>query len=160
MIDYDLVARSSALERRVANLTRERPASEIAALAAAQTRADSVAAMFGDRASPPVMGETETDYRRRLLKPIAQHSPRFKNSRFDNLDGPTLNLIETEVYADAASNFRSTADATPGKIFAIEERDRAGRLITSYRGDWSADEAFGPFLQRTVNLARINRNVG
>jgi hypothetical protein len=106
------------------------------------------------------MGESAADYRKRLLKSVAPHSLRFRNSRFDALDGPTLDLIETEVYADAASNFRSKAEATPGQVVAVEERDRYGRIITRHYGDWSADGAFGPFLQRTVNVARINRNVG
>jgi colicin import membrane protein len=158
--DWDLVARSGALERRVANLIRERPASEIAALEAAQHRADSVGAMVGDRVSSPTPGETVVDYRKRMLKHIAQHSPRFRAARFDGLEGPILGLIEDEVYHDAASSFQSRAAATPGQVFAVEERDRAGRVITKFHGDWSADGAFGPFLQQTVNLARINRNVG
>jgi hypothetical protein len=136
--DWDTVARVNALERRVGNVRRELTGADVDALAAAQHRADSVMAPFGERASPPIAGETPLDYRRRLLAKIAPRSPEFKNSRFGSLDAGTLPVIEERVYTDAANAARTAADATAGVLVPFEERDRTGRVITKYRGDIAA----------------------
>jgi hypothetical protein len=63
-------------------------------------------------------------YRQRLLKNIAPNSERFRNSRFELLDGPTLDLIEHQVYADASEAAHSRQ--APGTLVPVEYRDPAG----------------------------------
>ena len=101
------------MEKRVANVRRELPGSEVDALAAAQTRADAVMAPLGARASPPIPGETSLEYRRRMLKHLAPHSTRFKDSRFDGMDAGVIGEIERHVYADAQAAARDPFEA-PG----------------------------------------------
>jgi hypothetical protein len=133
--DWDLVARTNALEKRLANVRRELPGAEVPALAAVQSRADAVMAPLGERASPPMPGEDSLQYRKRLMRHLAPHSPRFKDTRFDSLDGPAIDAIEPHIYHDADVAARDTTK--PGVLIPIEERDRSGRLITRYVGDMS-----------------------
>lgn len=157
MTDWDLIARTNAIEKRVANVRREVPGEEAAALAQAQTRADSVMAQLGGRASPPIAGETPLEYRRRMLRDIAPYAPQFKNSRFGSLDHASVEVIEPRVYADATNAAHAAADARPGVLVPFEERDVSGRLITKFHGDIAAFLA--PF---TLNgqSGRINRFPG
>lgn len=141
------------LEGIVAGITKETPRADIDALAAIQSRADSVAAMYGDRASPPISGEAVLDYRRRMLKRFQPHSARFKNTRFDALDEATITTVEDQVYADAVNSARETQAATPGVLVPVESQDRSGRTITKYHGD------IGAFLAPFVSGATVSRIV-
>lgn len=152
----ELRLRLARVEGLLKGITNETPATERDALAAAQNRADSVAAMFGDRPPAPIPGETSLDYRRRLLKRFAPHSPRFKDSRFDGLDPSILTTVEDQVYADASNSARNVARSTPGRLIPFEERDRAGRVITRFHGDIGAFLA--PFVPQNATVGRINRN--
>jgi hypothetical protein len=138
MTDWDVVARVNAMEKRVANVRRETTLADVDAMAATQSRADSVLAHFGQRASPPIPGERHSEYRKRMLATLAPYSSEFKSSRFGNLDDATLPVIEDRVYTDAANAARTAADKTPGALVPFEERDRTGRVITKYRGDIAA----------------------
>jgi hypothetical protein len=131
----DLKARLLALEGTLKGLTAETPAAERDALATAQSRADSIAALFGDRASPPIPGENSLAYRRRLLSRFQRHSDRFKDKRFDSADSDTLSLVEDTVYADAANAAKSPGAEAIGRLIPVERTDAAGRRITSYNGD-------------------------
>ncbi len=148
-------ARIAALEAQIRQLTTEQPAEERNALALAQSRADNVAAMFGDRASQPLAGEKPIDYRKRLLGRFQKHSVRFKESRFDRLDDAMLGPIEDIVYADAVAAAKAPGVGAPGQLIPFTERDRAGRTITKYGGDiatWML-----PFMTGAT-VGRINRN--
>jgi hypothetical protein len=134
--DWRTIDRINVLERRLEQARREIPSAERAALAAAQTRADSVAARFGGSVSSPIPGEGELDYRKRLAEQFQPHSPRFSHSRLSPLDAATFGMIEAEVYADAVR--AADASVQPGTLKAIEERDRSGRLVTRYVGDVGA----------------------
>jgi hypothetical protein len=153
--DWDTVARVNAIEKRVANIRRETTLADVDAMAATQSRADSVLAHFGQRASPPIPGERHSEYRKRMLATLAPYSSEFKSSRFGSLDDATLPVIEDRVYQDAAAAARADADKTPGVLIPFEERDCTGRLITKYRGDIGAFLA--PFVLDGVS-GRINRN--
>jgi 8-oxo-dGTP pyrophosphatase MutT (NUDIX family) len=132
----DLKAKLADLEGKVDGLTREIPAEERNAIAVAQARADSVAAMFGERASAPITGETSLAYRRRLLKSMQKRSTKFKEARVDSLDSETLGMIENVVYGEAAEAARRTDSADkPGILVPYYETDEAGRRITKFHGD-------------------------
>jgi hypothetical protein len=130
----DLKARLAAMEATLKGITTETPASERDALAAAQARADSVAAMFGDRALQPIPGETPLAYRKRLLSRFQRHSDRFKETRFDALDGATLGTVEDVVYADASSAARQPGTVQTGMLIPVIEHV-GGRPITRFHGD-------------------------
>jgi len=57
--------RLAALEKQPAEIRN--PNRDPRPIEAAQARADSVAAMFGDRAPPAIPGESELDYRKSLV---------------------------------------------------------------------------------------------
>lgn len=134
----DLKARLADIEGVVKDLTRETPPEERDKLAAAQARADSIAALFGERITAPTAGETELGYRRRVLKGFLKHSEQFKDARLDSVDGATLNLIENQVYADSQAASRVRADAQPGILIPRTYTDAAGRQITKFDGDMMA----------------------
>ena len=152
----EMKERLARLERQLKGITTELPTAERDALAAAQARADSVAAMFGDRAPPAISGETSVDYRKRLLSRFQKHSPTFKDTRLTAFDSATLAAVEDRVYADALSSARAPGDATPGMLIPFEERDRAGRIITRYHGDIAA--FMEPFIPQSQQIVKLNRN--
>lgn len=150
----EMKAALAVLQRQMKTITSEVDVAERDALATAQSRADSIFAMLGDRAPPPNTGETSLEYRRRLLKKLAPRSSRFKASKFDSLGADLIVPIEDQVYADAAGSARSIGDATVGTLVPFEERDRSGRIITKYHGDIGAFLA--PFVPQQAAVGRIN----
>lgn len=130
-----LRAEVEALRSKMAEITRQTSPEDRDALAAAQSRADSVAAMFGERVDPPLAGETPLAYRKRLLERFKKHSPEFKESRFDSADAAMLGPVEKIVYADAVEAARRPAAAPAGLLFREQYHDEAGRVITKWHGD-------------------------
>jgi hypothetical protein len=149
--DLHTEARLGTLERRLAHIRREVPAAERDALAAAQTRADSVAARFGKLVGDPTPGEGQLDYRKRLAAGFQQHSPRFKASQLGHLDAASFGVVEAEVYADAVR--AADASIQPGTLKAVHEPGLGGRTITRYVGDIGAFLA--PFVTDGA-ICRIN----
>jgi hypothetical protein len=136
----------AALSNIVRSITAETPAADRDALARAQSRADSVAAMFGERAPQPFPGERPLDYRKRALSKFQRHSERFKDSRLDSLDDATLSATEEHVYHDAQVAARSPATPTAGRLIGRTERI-GGRDITTFTGDpmaWMGAFMTGP----------------
>jgi hypothetical protein len=141
MADYRLLGRINALELQLERYKREQSGAECIALSAAQARADSVAAMFGESASPPIAGESPLDYRKRLATGFQKHSPQLQDSRLlKAMDAGSFALCEERIYNDAAASAHS-APPQAGMLKAIESRDAAGRLVTKFVGD------IGCFLQ-------------
>ena len=155
VVDYRLRGQIDNLEMQLENYRREVSGSERTALEAAQTRADAVAALFGESVSGPIQGEDVLTYRKRLAMGFQKHSPQLKNSRLlKALDAGSFALCEEQIYNDAVAAAH-TAPMQPGVLKAVESRDHAGRLITRYVGD------IGAFLQPfTLDgvAGRINRN--
>jgi hypothetical protein len=131
------------LQRQVQALQSPRPESERDALAKAQHRFDSVAALFGARASEPALGESSVSYRKRLAASLQQYSPELKSARLDAADLPTLTALEDRIYHDAVAAARGP-NVPAGRLHEIKERDPSGRLITRYTGDMMA--WMGPFM--------------
>jgi hypothetical protein len=131
----DLKARLTAMEATMKGLTTERSVDESAALGAAQARADSIAAQFGDKAPAPFTGEASLSYRKRLVGRFQRHSARFKDAKLDGLDATQLGAIEDFVYQDAQVAARNPATgAGLGKLIA-HTRHEGGREVTTYTGD-------------------------
>lgn len=133
-----LVAENTEMKGRLAQLeARMKPVSaeDRDALARAQMRADSIAGLFGQRASPAIPGETPLEYRRRLAGDFKQHSAMFKDKSLANFDADMLGFAEEKIYADAASAARAPGRASGGTLIPIRSVDEAGRTITSWTGD-------------------------
>jgi hypothetical protein len=136
----DLRAAIAALQTTL----RPREPGEDEALAQAQARADSVMALFNDRAPPPNVGETPLSYRRRLLRPLLKHSRHLAaDARLDAFDSAGLGVIEDRVFADARAAADREVSRRPGLLIARTVRDASGRETTTYDGDFLA--WFDPF---------------
>ena len=131
----DLRRQVAALTATLNTLTTEVPAGERDALAKAQARADSAAAMHGEEAPRPIPGETSLAYRRRLLEKFKAHSAQFKDTRFDSADGAMLAPIEGIIYDDVVKAAKTTAQSKVGLLIPYVRHDQAGRQITEYYGD-------------------------
>lgn len=143
------------LERKLDALRTRPSLPELDEMAAARDRADLVATLFGERASAPVDGESMLDYRKRLLRPLVQHSPRLKDARIDSIgDAAVLGHVETIVYDDAKRAAISAAHDS-GRLVAIQERDDGDRKITRYYGD--IGEFMRPFMQGG-QICKINES--
>jgi hypothetical protein len=128
-----LRAQVRAMEARVAELHRPQSDAERDALAAAQSRADSVARMFGTTASAPVPGETSIAYRKRLLAPLMRHT-RFKGASLERVDASALAPIEEIAYQDAVVTAKGPEAHAPGSLIPIVTREN-GRDVTRFTGD-------------------------
>lgn len=150
----DLRRQIERLEHEIKLLKRETSAEDRDGMQDVQHRADSIAALFGERVSAPSVGETLADYRRRLLEKFKKHSPEFKNTQMAALHDNAIPLVEKQVYADAERTARTTATA-PGKLISRTERVN-GRDITTFAGDngvWMA-----PFM-RPGNVGKVSQTM-
>ncbi len=153
----DLQRQIAEVRTQLASMTAERPRNERDALASAQARADSVESMFGRRASAPLPGERPLDYRKRLVRDLQRYSPAFRDVRLDSADAGLLDVLEEQVYADAAKAGRSGEAVAPLALVPVVETDSSGRKATRYFGDpiaWMA-----PYMG-TGTIGRILRPEG
>lgn len=102
-------------------------------MAAAQSRADAVANLFGSAAPRPMDGETLLAYRRRLLTPYQNYSERFKSVRLDALSGEAFSAIEGAIYADAAVA-SNRPEVPAGVLLERKVKDSAGREHSVFFG--------------------------
>jgi hypothetical protein len=148
---------ATQLAQRIAPLTGD----EVAALDAAQRRADAVLNLWGESASAPVPGERPSAYRRRLLSAIAARTPKHQGRDFAMLPAGILDPIEERVYADAAAWGNDPASVPPGQIRAVRERDESNRLVTRWVGSeygagfWDAFTA--PGARGAINRSMADR---
>ena len=154
VVNADLAARLARAEAAITAMTTETPASERNALAEAQARADSVAGLFGKRASAPVPGERAVDYRKRQLNTFKTHSSRFANSNLSTLDEAMLGPIEDIVYADAVTAAKAPDAGGAGILIPITEKMGA-REITRFTGD---PMAWMQHFMTGAQIGRFNRN--
>jgi hypothetical protein len=131
----DLKSQLAALTASMREVTRQTSAADRDALAQAQSKFDSVAAMHGERADPPLPGESPLAYRKRNLDRFKKHSAQFKDSRFDSLDTAMLEPIEKIIVDEAVEAARKDSTSGAGLMFAEHYNDDAGRKITKWHGD-------------------------
>jgi hypothetical protein len=149
MTEIGTYARVYALEQQLRAIRD--PNRDPAEFEAVQARADSVAALHGDKAPPPILGESLLNYRKRLLAQFQGFSPQFEKTRLHSFDAPTIEALEQRIYADAqAAAYQSTQ---PGELRAVVSRDDVGRKITKFVGDVS--EFLAPFMDHGQRV-RIN----
>ena len=112
---------------------------EAAMYADAQAKCDSVLAAFGKSASRPLQGENLLAYRKRLLRGLQAYSDAFKDINLASIqDANLLNLAEKQIFADALSAAKSPTMFAADQLVEINEKDRAGRTITKFKGAMSA----------------------
>lgn len=131
----ELKAQLARLQEQMAGLTHSETAADRDEMAAAYTKADGVAAMFGDRAPLKNPGESPLAYRKRLLKQFIRHSAEFKDTKLDSADAALFGVVEGRVYADAVVAARKGVESKPGLLVPHVHTDESGRRITSYHGD-------------------------
>jgi len=133
-------ARLNAAQHKLDALATPPSAVERDALAAAQMRADAVAAHLGTTATPPIAGESSLQYRKRVLTPVAARSERFKgasSASLAGLDAATLGPVEDIVYADAIAAAKRPENYLPGELRPVTTHE-FGRDVTRFYGDISA----------------------
>lgn len=153
----DLKRQLADMQAKVDSLLKPRSHDDSNALSQAQSRADSLAQMFGDKVPAPLAGETPIAYRKRLASRFQKHSATLKTEDISRLDGQSFALVEDKIYADAQAAALSPANLPEGRVIAQTTIDAAGRHITRYVGDIKA--AFAPFMAK-AQVIRINRNAG
>lgn len=117
---------------------------EAGKFADAQAKADSVMAAFGKSATRPMQGENLMAYRKRLLRGLQAYSDDYKGIDLKAIkDEALLSLAERKVYADAAAAARAPGSVADGQLIEMQERDRAGRTISKFRG--SVESWLGAF---------------
>ena len=112
---------------------------EEAAMCDAQAKADSVLAAFGKSASRPLQGENLMSYRKRLLRGLQAYSDAYKEVNLASIkDAALLGLAEKQIFADALVAAKSPLAYAADQLIEINEKDRAGRTITKFKGAMSA----------------------
>jgi hypothetical protein len=109
-------------------------------MAGFQTRAEHVYQAVGDSAGapPPNQGESEIDYRVRLMSKYQTHAKnaKIKNAKLGDIkDASALEVFEDAIYADALDG---PSEVTAGVLIPQRIKDAAGREITRYKGDPNA----------------------
>ena len=124
------------------------------AVSDAVVKADSVFAAFGERAPVALSGENANGYRKRVLNSLKKHSKAFQATDMSAIaDSAMLDLVETSIFADAQSAARS-GDAVTGALREVTNRDRAGRLVSTFAGDIA--QTFAPFSAPARRVSMIN----
>jgi len=112
---------------------------EEAKYADAQAKCDSVLAAFGKSASRPLQGESLLAYRKRLLRGLQAYSDSYKDIKLASIkDAKLLSLAEKQIFADALNAAKSPSMFAADQLIEINEKDRAGRTITKFKGAMAA----------------------
>lgn len=116
---------------------------EEAKYADAQAKADSVFASFGKSASRPLKGESLLSYRKRLLRGLQAYSDAYKDINLASIkDAKLLSIAEKQIFADAQTAAKSPLTYAADQEIELHERDRAGRVITKFKGGFGWMDAF------------------
>jgi chemotaxis protein histidine kinase CheA len=121
-----------------------------------QSKAEKVAQAFGDSAGAPpfVNGESEADYRIRLLSKYKNFSKSYKDADLTKVgDASVFGAIEDSIYADAMSEAARPSTVQRGVMIPVRNKDAAGREITRYVGH--ADSCWDQFNPPVRYLRRI-----
>jgi hypothetical protein len=149
MMDSKADAAIKALQDQLVSLQKRIPTElrdeDRQKFVAAQMKAERVAQAFGDSQGAPrwLQGESLTQYRQRLLGKYKQHSANWKGVELSKLNADALDIVETQVYADAYQAATSPSTVEAGTLRSVTETDYTGRRITRFYGDPEA--CWGPF---------------
>lgn len=101
----------------------------------AQSRADDVFALFGERAPRPLSGENAVGYERRVAKMLKAHSPTWKGVELDTAfaDDASFGVVRDQIYKEAAVAAKSPNNVPDGELRMRERRD-GGHVIREFYG--------------------------
>jgi len=78
-------------------------------------------------------------YRKRLLRGLQGYSDSYKGINLTSIkDEALLALAEKQIFADAYASAKAPQMFAADQLVEINEKDRAGRTITKFRGSMSA----------------------
>jgi hypothetical protein len=123
-----------------------------------QSKAERVAQAFGDSAGAPTFanGESEIDYRVRLLSKYRSHSKVYRDADLSKVaiaDADVFTTIEDAIYADALHEASNPSMSNRGVLIPQKIRDSAGREITKYIGeDGACWDRFAPPIRYVVKF--------
>lgn len=121
-----------------------------------QSKAERVFQALGDSAGAPpaANGESEMDYRVRLLSGFKKHSKSYKDADLAKIgDAAVFGMIEDAIYADAVAEASNPSTIAPGILIPQRIKDAAGREITRYKGDaGSCWDVFNPPVRHVRRL--------
>lgn len=129
-----------ALNSRTRELTDE----ERNEISAAESRLDSVAFKFGEKAPRSLQGETPLAYRRRGVSQYQKYSPEWSGVKLAGLSDDAFAIAERQIL-DSAEKAAMSPAALPkdGVLREIKERDAAGRQVSRFVGaspkSWMSD---------------------
>lgn len=105
------------------------------AMTDAQTRADSVFSMFGERAPRPQLGETPAHYERRCVRELKKHSPTWKEVEIGKAfsDDASFGIVRDQVYREAAATARSPSTVPDGQLRQVTRKE-GGHEIREFHG--------------------------
>ena len=152
----ELKKRMDAYDKEIKSLkdsAKEIPEEEQSKYTDKQAKCDSVAQVFGKQAPRPLRGETVTGYRKRLLSPYKQHSPKWAPIDLAFLPAQVLDIAEEEIYADAMKAGLKPSDVPRGKFREITRVDPyTNQRTTTFHG---TDTIFATMGLRPRRVTRI-----
>lgn len=129
----DVAALKDKVDEMEGKIPKDLTDEDAAAMADAQSKADSVYMALGQSAPRPAAGETPLAYHRRALKGVISHSKTFKDVDLTKFDAVTLKAVGETVYNDAMV-FANSPAAHTAAIRYTESRTAAGHTIRTPRG--------------------------
>ncbi len=126
-----------------------------AALAEAQSKADSLMMSLGEgRAPQPLVGEGVENYRRRLAAKLQVNSEDWSKIKLDSLQAEAFDIAERKIYADSAAAARKPSNIKSGYMREVRKQTDTGHLITEFYGN---DDTH--FVKQFTRPARRVRNI-
>lgn len=138
---HDSMATKADIDRIERMISRPMSDAEFREMSGAQAKADRVFEAFGDSAPRPLQGETLINYRIRLADALKVHSPTLKGtllSRVAIADSTTFEVLESQIYKDAAEVARSPSTVPAGQLRMVTKRMDSGHTINTFVGEPAA----------------------
>ncbi len=134
-IARDLRQRLHSLEERIAREADQSPitVADERRMADLQARANSIYTQADRHAPAPLPLERPDTYRRRLAKGLQEYSPKWRSADLSALDDVALDVIEQQIFADAAANSK-THGLKPGEIVPRKSAELDGHVRVDYVG--------------------------
>ncbi len=140
-----IAANAELIARGLANMPKPATDADYAAMADAQSRADSAYQALGQRAPGPLQAETLLGYRVRLARGLQGHSKAWASVDLHTLQDAALAIAEEQIRADAIVASNATDGLPEGRLVPRTRVDPATcHRITEFRGKRTFIHALAP----------------